>query len=389
MRRSTLGSILGLAALLSAACADAPDPVAPDPLQTVTAENGRADFSFGRSGAVYLMSNADGPNQVLVFRRGADGSLTAADPVLTGGEGTGSGLGSQGALALTDDGRWLIVVNPGSDDVSALRVTPHGLVLADRAPSGGDLPISVTVRGNLVYVLNGGTPNTITALRLGYDGSLHPLLRSSRPLSGDAVGPAQIGFSPRGRVLVVTEKGTNMITTYRVGRLGWASGPTSTPSAGQTPFGFAFDRAGLLIVSEASGGAPDASTVSSYRVRGDGSVDVLAAAVPTTETAACWIVVSRDGRYAYSTNTGSGTVSGVRVGFRGNLALLNDDGVTGITGPGSTPIDAAFSGNGRFLYVLNAGLAEVSVFRQEADGSLTTLSSVGGFPATASGMAAW
>jgi 6-phosphogluconolactonase (cycloisomerase 2 family) len=389
MRRWTLGAILGLAALLSAACADATDPVAPLEPETVTAENGRSDFSVGRPGAVYLMSNAAGPNEILVFERAADGSLTAADPVATGGEGTGAGLGNQGALALTDNGRWLVVVNPGSDDVSVLRVTAHGLVLTDRAPSGGDQPISVTVHRDLVYVLNGGTPNSISALRLGNNGKLYPMPGSSRPLSGEAVGPAQIGFSPTGRVLVVTEKGTNMLTTYRVGRRGWASGPTSTPAAGETPFGFAFNRLGLLIVSEAFGGAPDASTVSSYRVGFDGSVRVLDGAVPTTETAACWIAISKNGRYAYSTNGGSGTISGVRVGFRGNLELLDDDGVTGDTGAGSTPLDAAFSGNGRYLYVLTAGLSEVSVFSQGADGSLTALPGAGGLPATANGMAAW
>ena len=389
MKRWILGSILGLAALQSAACADATDPVAPPASETVTAANGVAHFSAGRPGAVYLMSNAAGPNQILVFERAANGTLTAAAPVATGGMGTGSGLGNQGALALTDDGRWLLAVNPGSDDVSLLRVTPHGLVLSDRAPSGGDLPISVTVHDNLVYVLNGGTPNTISALRLGHDGRLAPLPGSSRSLSGAAVGPAQIGFSPTGRVLVVTEKGTNMITTYTVGRGGWASGPTSSPAAGQTPFGFAFDRAGLLIVSEAFGGAPDASTMSSYRVGWNGEVRVLDGTVATTETAACWIVVSKNGRYAYSTNAGSGTISGMRVGFRGNLELLDADGVTGNTGPGSSPLDAAFSGNGRYLYVLASGHAEVGVFREEADGSLTALPSAGGLPATANGMAAW
>lgn len=388
MKRSTLGSFLALAAL-TAACADATDPVAPTSPEPVTAENGLAHFAAARPGAVYLMSNAAGPNEVLVFERGTDGSLTAAASVATGGDGTGDGLGNQGALALTDNGRWLLVVNPGSDDISVLRVTPHGLVLVDRAPSGGDRPISVTVHRNLVYVLNGGSPNSISALRLGHDGSLHPVPGSSRPLSGDAVGPAQIGFSPNGRVLVVTEKGTNQITTYRVGRRGWASGPTSTEAAGETPFGFAFDRAGVLIVSEAFGGAPDASTVSSYRVWRNGAVRVLDGAVPTTETAACWIVVSNNGRYAYSTNGGSGTISGVRVGFRGHLELLDDDGVTGDTGAGSTPLDAAFSHNGRYLYVLSAGLSEVSAFRQNADGSLTALPGAGGLPANANGMAAW
>lgn len=388
MRRWILRSILGLTAVLAAACTDVPDPTAPAASET-TASLSRFDGFNSGSGAVYLMSNAAGPNEVLVFQRDPDGSLTAGDPVATGGQGTGMGLGNQGALALTKDGRWLIVVNPGSDDISVLRVTRYGLELVDRAPSGGSMPISVTVHRNLVYVLNGGEPNNISGLRLGRGGKLHPLPGSTRPLSGDAVGPAQIGFSPNGRVLVVTEKGTNLITTYNVGFAGWASAPTSTPAAGETPFGFAFNRRGLLIVSEAFGGAPDASTVSSYRVGWHGSVSVVDGAVPTTETAACWIVVSKDNRFAYSTNGGSGTVSGLRIDRRGGLELLDADGVTGDTGPGSTPLDAAFSSNGRYLYVLSSGLSEVSVFHQNHDGSLAALPSAIGLPATANGMAAW
>lgn len=251
------------------------------------------------------------------------------------------------------------------------------------------MPIGVTVHRNLVYVLHGGAPNSISGLRLGRDGKLHPLQGSSRPLSGDAVGPAQIGFSPNGRTLVVTEKATNLITTYRVGFGGLASAPTSTPAAGETPFGFAFNRRGLLIVSEAFGGSADASTVSSYRIWWGGSVRVVDGAVPTTETAACWIVVSKDGRFAYSTNGGSGSVSGLRIDRRGNLELLDADGVTGDTGPGSTPLDAAFSASDRYLYVLSSGISEVSVFRKNHDGSLTALPGAAGLPATANGMAAW
>jgi len=390
MRRWTFRSIVGLAAVLAAAaCTDTPDPLAPDLSDSPASLSRFGGLDSRGSGAVYLMSNAAGPNEVLVYRRGRDGSLTADEPVATGGQGTGMGLGNQGALALTEDGRWLIVVNPGSDDVSVLRVTRHGLELVDRESSGGTLPISVTVHGSLVYVLNAGDPNTISGLRLGRDGELRPLPGSTQPLSGDQVGPAQVGFSPDGRVLVVTEKGTNLITTYTVGFAGRASEPTSTLAAGETPFGFAFGRRGLLIVSEAFGGAADASTVSSYRVGWRGSVSLVDGPVPTTETAACWIAVSNTGRYAYSTNGGSGSVSGLRIGPRGSLELLDADGVTGDTGPGSTPLDAEFSRDGRYLYVLSSGISEVSVFRQNHDGSLTALPGAAGLPATANGMAVW
>ena len=191
-------------------------------------------------------------------------------------------------------------------------------MLEDVASSRGVRPISVTSHGRLVYVLNAGggaTPANIAGFwRFG--GDLIPLPGSSRPLSAALPDPAQVEFSPDGRRLVVTEKGTNRIVTYAVGFLGYAGAPQVSPSAGQTPFGFAFAGRRHLIVSEAFGGAPDASVLSSYALGPGGGVTPIDPNVATTETAACWVVVTGNGRYAYTTNTGSASVSGYAVGAR-------------------------------------------------------------------------
>jgi 6-phosphogluconolactonase (cycloisomerase 2 family) len=334
------------------------------------------------------MSNQTGGNEVLVYDRAADGSLTPAGTVATGGTGTGGGLGNQGAVTLTDDGRWLLVVNAGSNDVSVFAVRPNGLQLTDRVSSGGMRPISVTTHGNLVYVLNAGGDGNIAGFSFGNDGSLTSLAGSSRPLSAAGVAPAQIGFDRGGDVLAVTEKASNMITTYLIGPNGLPSAPIANASAGQTPFGFSFDHRGRMVVSEAFGGAVDASTSSLYEVGRDGILRVLDGAVPTTETAACWIIISQDGRFAYATNGGSGSVSGFQIGSQGDLTLLDSDGRTGVAGPGTTPLDGAISRGGRYLYVLLAGTSEVGVFEVGADGGLTLSSTVAGLPAGANGMAA-
>ena len=204
-------------------------------------------------------------------------------------------------------------------------------------------------------------PATSAGHTISRDGTLSPLAGSTRPLSGAGVDPAQVSFDPRGETLVVTEKDTNLIDTYEVdGDTGLASGPNPQASAGATPFGFAFDRRGHLIVSEAFGGAADQSAVSSYEVD-DGLIDPISPSVATTETAACWIVVTKNGRFAYTTNTGSGSISGYRVGHDGSLTLLDADGQTGLTGPG--PIDMALTRNSRFLYSLNSGDGTISGFR--------------------------
>jgi 6-phosphogluconolactonase len=332
--------------------------------------------------AAYTLTNAAAGNEVQVFDRARDGSLTADGAFATGGSGSGSGLGSQSALVL--DHKRLLAVNAGSDSISAFKVRRHGLKLVDTIRSGGDQPISLSVHRRRLYVLNAGGDGNIKGFKVSRRGDLSPLARSRRPLSGSATGPAQVSFDPRGRTLVVTEKDTNLIDTYKVRRSGRASGPNPQESAGMTPFGFAFDPSGHLIVSEAFGGAADQSAVSSYAVEG-GIIHPITASAATTETAACWIVVTKSGRFAYTTNTGSASISGYRIDD-GELSLLDADGVTGVTGPG--PIDMALSHGSRFLYSLNSGDGTISGFRVGADGSLSPIGGASGLPGSATGLAA-
>ena len=342
----------------------------------------------GRSdGAVYTLTNAAAGNAVAVFDRARDGSLAPDGTVPTGGNGTGAGLGSQGAIVL-DRGR-LFAVNAGSDTVSMLRVWRGGNVkLTDVAPSGGVRPISLTVRGKLLYVLNAGnatTPANISGF-IALWGKVVPLPGSSRPLSTASPDPAQIAFSPNGRHLAVTEKATNTIATYKVGKIGYASGPNAQPSAGMTPFGFAFDKRGRLIVSEAFGGAPDASALSSYALARNGTITPISASVKTTETAACWVVVTKKGRYTYTTNTGSNSITGYRIGSDGSLTLLDADGKTAATG--AAPADMALAKSSRLLYSLAGGVPEINGFVVNGDGSLDPIETVGGLPAGTVGLAA-
>jgi 6-phosphogluconolactonase (cycloisomerase 2 family) len=333
--------------------------------------------------AVYTLTNSPSGNEVKVFKRSGDGSLAERGEFATGGTGTGGGLGNQGALVR--DGKRLFAVNPGSDSISSLRVRRRGLELIDTDLSGGTQPISLTVHDGLLYVLHAGGAGNITGHTVSRHGALSPLLGSTRGLSGPGAGPAQVSFDPTGRTLVVTEKDTNRIDTYEVRGDGLSIGPRIQPSAGQTPFGFAFDKRGHLIVSEAFGGAPDASAVSSYAVT-DGVIDPITASAATTETAACWIVVTRNGRFTYTSNTGSDSISGYAVSRDGELRLLDPDGRTAVTGAG--PIDMALSRKSRFLYSLNSGDGTIDGFRVRENGSLKPIGGAAGLPEGANGLAA-
>ena len=369
-----------LVTILAACSRDATSPTGAVP-RSGNLERGGTDV-----GAVFTLSNSSAGNAVIAFSRSADGSLTPAGSFATLGNGTGAGLGSQGAVVLSDDGQFLFAVNAASNSVTSFSVNGSSLTRIGSVASGGTLPISLTTHGNLLYVLNAGGTENITGFTIGGSGDLTALAGSSRPLSGTGVGPAQVGFDPSGRWLVVTEKNTNLIDVYAVAGNGYASAPVVSPSAGQTPFGFAFNQHGVLIVSEAFGGGVDASAVSSYTLGANGTIQVVSASVPTTETAACWVAVTNNGRFAYAANTGSASVTGYDVS-KGSLAILDADGKTGNTG--TTPIDAAVSRNSQFLYTLTAGSHAISAFAvRENDGSLSPVDGAGNLPVGTVGLAA-
>jgi 6-phosphogluconolactonase len=336
---------------------------------------------------IYTMTNAADGNAVVAFARSETGELTPDGTYPTGGNGNGAGLGSQGSLILTDNGRWLFAVNAGSNSISVFRVTPGGLHLRDVVASGGEMPISVTVHGRMVYVLNAGGAGNISGFLFHPNGQLQPLDGSTRPLSGAGVGPAQVQFTNDGTMLIVTEKATNKIDVFLMDVNGRPTMPVVNDSHGMTPFGFDIKPDGTLVVSEAFGGAVDGSAMSSYQIALDGTLQLVSATVPTTETAACWVEITPDGHYAYTTNNGSGSVSGYSVGDDGSLNLLNADGQTGLTGDGSSPIDVIQAGDGQFLYILNAGDDSISIFGVNPDGSLTDIGKVTGLGASTVGLA--
>ncbi len=381
--RWTAGALLVLAACTGK---DLSGPASPE----LRSPELRANASVANSAksVVYTMSNAVSGNSVLSFNRAADGSLSAGPTYPTGGTGSGGGLGSQGALVLAAKDKYLLAVNAGSNSISVFAVEKGGLRFVGVTASGGVQPVSVTERHGIAYVLNGGGTNNITGFTFDGDGTLALIAGSARPLSAASTGPAQVEFSPSEDVLVVTEKATNKISTYLVDGSGLASGPIVNNSIGDTPFGFAFGKRGRLIVSEAFMGIADASAASSYVVGSDGVLTVKSASVATTETAACWFVVTNSGRFAYTSNTGSGSISAFGVRPDGTLSLLTPDGRTGVTGPGTAPTDLALSRNSKYLYALNSGNGSIAVFAVGGDGSLASIAPIGGLPAGAVGLVA-
>jgi 6-phosphogluconolactonase len=346
----------------------------------MTSQNGAA------TAAVYVQTNDAAANEVLAFERRADGGLAPVGRFPTEGRGTGEPhLASQSSVALSDDGEWLLVVNAGSDELSLFAVEDRGLRLADCVASGGAAPTSVAVAGKLVYVLNNGTPNiagfTIEGERLA------ELEGSARPLSADDADPAQVAFSVDGQTIVVTERGTDSISSYTVDDRGYADGPATIRASGKTPYGFGFAPDGSVIVTEAFGGAVGQAAASSYSLSDPGRLAPVSGSVGDTRSEVCWAAVTPDGRFAYVTNFGDGTISSYTIAGDGSLAL--SDAVAGSTHLGQKGVrDEALTRDGRYLYAIDVDAGELFGWMVGGDGSLNAIGAVDGLPQTVAGLAA-
>jgi len=338
------------------------------------------------SPAVYVQTNDAAGNEVIAFSRTNDGTLAPQGRYSTGGRGTGSPhLASAGSVVLSDDGRWLLLVNAGSDDLSLFAVQPDGLRLADRAGSAGRTPTSVAVSGALVYVLNNGTPS-ISGFHLA-DEKLAAIPGSARPLSSADADPAQVSFTTDGGVLIVTERGTDTISSYLIDERGQAQGPATIKSSGQTPYGFALTADGSLIVSEAFGGAAGAAAASSYAVSGAGELTMVSGSVGDTRSEVCWVALTKDDRFAYVTNFGDSTVSSYEITADHSLRLRTP--VAASAGQGEKGFrDEAICGDGRYLYAIHADAQKLFGWAVGQDGQLTPVGEFGGVPGTVAGLAA-
>ena len=356
-------------------------------------------FAFQNTGFVYTETNATA-NSILVFNRAANGSLSLAATVSTGGVGGGVvSVGSQGTLALSQDGRWLFAANEGDNTISVLRRTHERLTAVGKVSSNGTLPVSITVSRNLVYVLNDGSqakdsPANISGFYFDdYRGALHPIPNSTRSLSASfptvpAAGPdaAEIGFDNTGRFLYVTEVGTSVIDKYSINFDGTSSRDEEQTSFGNSPFAFAFDPRNNLLVTEVheSAGIVGQGAATSYQLNFRGDIDVISGSVPDSQSAPCWLALTGDGRYAYTVNTASSNISGYRAESNGELSLLGN-GITAKTGP--APLDIAFTRDSRYLYNVSGGGALIG-FQVQSDGSLTPLTQVTTVPTTSRGLVA-
>ena len=371
MRGTSSFTQLARLAALAFVAACAADSTGPDASQSPSLSRGHDD---AESGAVYTMTNSATSNAVVAFHRAEDGSLTPLGSVSTGGRGVGGTIDplvSQYSIVLSrDDDRLLFAVNAGSNDVSSFRIKEGGAPrLTDRVSSGGLRPVSLALHDNLLYVLNAGD-NTLTGFRTAESGKLVALPHASASLAPGTSTPTAIRFTNDGRYLIVSERGTQALEVFPVepnGRLG--AGRVSA-SHGAGTFGFDVTPTNKIIVSEAAGAAPNGA-VSSYDLVGS-ALHTITGSLDTGSRATCWLIATTDGRFAFTANAGSATITGFLIAPNGALSANG----SASTGAGSTPLDLDVAGRNRFIYVLQGGDGNIGAFAVTSTGGLTSLGQV-------------
>jgi 6-phosphogluconolactonase (cycloisomerase 2 family) len=341
-------------------------------------------------GHVYLNDNTAGTNTIAGFDQHADGTLSAisGSPFAAGGAGTGAGLASQGALQASSNGRYLVAVDAGSNQISILRIKHDGalVVVPDGVvSSNGVTPVSVAVHGqqerrgdddqrDLVYVANAGSGGSnYTGFTLGENGRLEPLPDSTFALPNGSQ-PGDVLFNSTGTALVGTRVGTSEIDSFRVAADGLLEAAPASPIPAQAlgPFGSGFRPTdpSQLFVSNAHQGAALGS-VSAFGVSGDATLSPIGSSpFANGQTGTCWVEISHDGQFLFAINTGTGTISRYSIDAGGSLTLLGSTPVSAARGVGA--VDARLSADGKTLFVDESRVDAVAAFAVSG-GNLTEL----------------
>jgi 6-phosphogluconolactonase (cycloisomerase 2 family) len=335
------------------------------------------------TGFVYTLDNDVQRNGIAVFRRQAGGTLMPlpGSPFQTGGKGlSGGDIDEQGAIRV--QGKSVLAVNPGSDSIAVMEKSSRGLLHVEGSPfpSSGSTPLSLTVHGDLVYVANQAAafagprsaPN-ITGFRLAPDGRLLPLPNST-VMFPEGQGPAQVEFSPNGKLLVVTagfqKEDASRLYSFRVtsdGRLTAGSGSPIKPEGAFGTVGFSWGRNSDRVYATLFSGSaviPFAIDPATAAIRQAGEP------MGDDQRAACWSAITPDGRTLYVGNFVSNSISVYDVAAD-QLTLLGSIPRRGATDKDTKDIE--LSRDGKFFYAVGSGKREISVFRVEANRLLTEL----------------
>ncbi|MBI4747439.1 MAG: beta-propeller fold lactonase family protein [Acidobacteria bacterium] len=349
---------------------------------------------------VYTLSNATNNSVLRLLQR--EGKPFRQVGFATGGSGTGTFLDAPAPLALSPDGRFLVAVNPGSNNVSLFSVNQNnGNLTLTGQPAGttgaipGIQPIGVAISStNKAYVLFAGFPGqggSITAFSITSNG-LVELSNAARSLSTNAQ-PFQIAVSPNNDLVVVTERTANVITAYSLDSTGRPGFAIPNPTPGISPLGITFNRLGFVFSADSVlGNVNSYFTNPAFSSVTPVSRNIKAAGQEGTAR----VVATFNSRFVYASNPLSRSISRFDANT-GTGAITVGQAVAAQTD--QWPFDLGLSprdGSGaQFLYSLNrASLLTtapqtIQLYRvNQTTGALTFVTTISGIPFTCNGLAA-
>jgi 6-phosphogluconolactonase (cycloisomerase 2 family) len=359
--------VLSAAALtVGASAAPGPPPPPPPP----PPHNGPPPPPPGHGqhaiGQVYVDDNTVGVNTVGAFDRAEDGTLTPVpgSPFAVGGAGGGQGNASQGSIQRSSDGKFLLVVDTGSNQISVARIAPDGSLQTTAVVSSNGIdPVSITEHHGLVYVANAGDPNpNYTGFTLDPNGNLAPLAGSTVTLPTGSQ-PGDVLFNGDGTKLVGTRVATSLIDSFAVGHNGLLTAASGSPFAAQGvgPFGSEFrpTNPSQLYVSNAHNGGT-AGTVSAFNDDMSGVLSSIGGSpFADNQTAPCWVEITHDGRYLFAVNTGNSTISSFALAPNGTPTLI---GTTAFKAGPVGAVDARLAPDDQTLWVVEGGTNAIAGF---------------------------
>lgn len=328
--------------------------------------------------AIYVMSNEPDTNRILVYNRQSDGSLNFISSVSSGGKGFGSRLGSQGGVSVSNNGKWLLAVNGGSNSISSFRIDSDGLTLVSTVNSKGIKPVSIACHDNLVAVANAGENGNMVLFKLAASGELSEIQGAIKELGITPTVPGQVSFTRDGMMLVLSLKQTNKIVAYKVNASGEVGTSFEIPTNSPVPFGFAIGTSNQIYVTEAG-----ENKVSIYGLGSNGLSSFVTPFVPN-QIGPCWATALANGNYFYVANAGTNNVSGFKINGNNSFTMLSD-GIVATSG--QRTIDIVSSADSKYVYTLNAESKSIRQYAVNPDGQLTIISDRFGLPPTVTAFA--
>ncbi len=394
-------------------------------------------------GHLYMQTN-EIRNSVVHYRWSASGTLTEVERVATGGVGSGtfkpiSGQESApnafegaGSVILTADRRFLFTTNGGDNSVSSFSVDRDGqLVMRDVKPTGNHVEgksgtaksLAYAPSTGLLYVLHSFGPDHLRLMSVDGEGKL-----TTRPERYTAntqdktdrvttmavlspsgkfliVGttfdqaPVRTGQYPDGspiiwvrqpdgkfRVIATNAPDPDGLVIFPVKDNGTLGEASFQDAGGASPFYIAFLHRQLdtLVIGYAvSNGVGVAKIGEDGKIHPGQIVQIDTSAGKPSEL--CWLSVSHDDRFVYTTNFGYSDMSSYHINGNG-LEIAKDPACPKVRGDGtfraicgdisSGPSDSWISPDGAYLYQIYGNASKLVGYATHTDGSLSEVTHV-------------